>query len=412
MLVRDGSGKAYPAQIIGGKAFPPGFRSMVEFVVDSMPAGGYRTFYADAAQAGVSVEEIPEKDGVFETDYFTIRMDMKTGDIIGLKDKRIGKEYVTSGGRLNQLKIWMEAPNGMNAWTIGETKDIINITDVVSVTVTQRGPVRATIEVVKKWGRSKFIQRTYLYKSYPRIDFDLEAHWFETGDGVNPAPFLRTTFDLAIDQPKFYSQVPFDVVSRPVNGQEVPAQQWVDLSDGKMGMALLNRTKFGHSYDKGQLRLSLLRATYNPDLYPNIGINHIEYSLFPHTGDWEMGVWAEGDKFNIPVYAAEPPSLALAKAHATRSENGSQLSVSPSEIVMSGIKQAEDGKQLIVRLSEVNGKETEATITLPVKAKSATRVNIIELPQVSTNNPVVQGNQIKIRLKAHEIVTLAIKGGE
>ncbi|TSA30915.1 MAG: alpha-mannosidase, partial [Porphyromonadaceae bacterium] len=353
MMVRDGFGRSYPAQIIGGKEFPPGFRTTVEFVVDSMPAGGYKSFYADASVPGSSVEEIPEKDGVFGTDYFMIRMDLKTGDIIGLKDKRTGKEYVSANGRLNRLRIWMEAPNGMNAWTIGETKEILDITDIVSVAITERGPVRATVEVVKKWGRSKFIQRTYIYKSYPRIDFDLEVHWFETGDGVNPAPFLKATFDLAMDNPSFYSQVPFDVISRAINGQEVPAQQWVDVSDGRDGMALLNRTKFGHSYDKGQLRLSLLRATYSPDLYPNMGINHIQYSLFPHTGDWKNGVWAEGENFNVPVYAAEPPSLALAKTHSTRPENGSLLAVSPAEVVMSGIKQAEDGKNLIIRLAEV-----------------------------------------------------------
>jgi len=409
MMVRDGSGRKYPAQIIGGKQFPPGFRSTVEFVVDSMPAAGYKTFYVDASLAGSSVDEIPEKDGVFETDFYMIRIDLKNGDIIGLKDKRTGKEYVSSNGRLNQLRMWMEAPNGMNAWTIGETKEITDITDIVSVAITERGPVRATVEVVKKWGRSKFIQRTYLYKSYPRIDFDLEAHWFETGDGVNPAPFLKTTFDLAIDHSSFYSQVPFDVISRPVNGQEVPAQQWVDVSDGSNGMALLNRTKFGHSYDKGQLRLSLLRATYSPDMYPNMGINHIQYSLFPHTGDWKNGVWAEGENFNIPVYAAEPPSLALAKTHSTRPENGSLLSVSPAEVVMSGIKQAEDGKNLIIRLAEVNGKETIATITLPVSVLSASLVNLIELPLESPEQPAVNGREIRVRLKAHEIVTVAVR---
>jgi alpha-mannosidase len=409
MMVRDESGRKYPAQIIGGKMFPPGFRSTVEFVVDSMPAGGYKTFYVDASVPGAAIDEIPEKDGVFETDFFTVGLDLKSGDIIGLKDKRTGKEYVAANGRLNRLRIWMEAPNGMNAWTIGEIKDIVDITEIVSISITERGPVRATVEVVKKWGHSKFIQHIYIYKSYPRIDFDLEVHWFETGDGVNPAPFLRTTFDLAIDKPTFNSQVPFDVVSRPVTGQEVPAQQWVDVSDGTNGIALLNRTKFGHSFDKGQLRLSLLRATYNPDRYPNIGINHIQYSLFPHSGDWKNGVWAEGENFNIPVYASEPPSLALAKTHATRRTEGSLLSVSPAGVVMSGIKQAEDGKSLIIRLAEVNGKETMAAITLPIPALSATRVNIVELPLGSPEKPLVNGKTIRIRLKPHEIVTLAVQ---
>jgi alpha-mannosidase len=409
VLVRDGSGRSWPAQITGGKVFPPGYRSTVEFVIDSMPAGGYRTFYVDAMVPGAAVAPIPEKDGVFDTDLFIATVDMKSGDITGLKDKRTGRQYVAPGGSLNRLKIWMEAPNGMNAWTIGETKEIRDITNIVSVNITEKGPVRATIEVVKQWGRSKFIQRTHIYKNYPRIDFELEVHWFETGDGVNPAPFLRTTFDLAMENPVFNSHVPFDVVSRPVNGQEVPAQQWVDVSDAKGGIALLNTTRFGHSFEQGQLRLSLLRATYSPNRYPNIGVNHIRYSLFPHAGDWKNGVWAEAERFNVPVYAAEPPSLALVKTHATRPETGSLLSVFPQEVVMSGIKQGEDGKSLIIRLAEVNGKETLATVTLPVTPAGASRVSIIELPLNGVSKPVVEGNTVKVVLKPHEIVTVSIR---
>jgi len=408
-MVLDNSGKAYPAQIIGGKRFPPGFRSTIQFVVDHMPAGGYKTFYLDAKKPGVAIQGIAERDGKFETDFFMVDFDMKNGDIIRLKDKKSGKEFISNGGRMNRLEMYMEEPNEMSAWTIGTIKEIQEIRDVESVRIVENGPVRATIEVIKKWGRSKFIQRTYIYKSYPRIDFDLDAHWFEIGDGKNPAPFLKTTFDIDIADPVFYNQVPFDVVKRPVNGQEVPAQQWVDITDGKTGIALLNKTKFGHSFDKGQLRLSLLRATYLPDMYPNMGVNHIQYSLYPHAADWKNGVWAEAENFNIPVYAAEPPSLALVKTHATRPAEDSLIIVSPSAIEMSGIKHAEDGENLIIRLAEVCGNETSAIVTLPFAVKEARRVNIIEFLQEKGEKPIVAGNKIYIKIKPHEILTLSIK---
>jgi alpha-mannosidase len=189
----------------------------------------------------------------------------------------------------------------------------------------------------------------------------------------------------------------------------VPAQQWVDVTDGKTGIALLNKTKFGHSFDNGQLRLSLLRATYSPDIYPNIGVNHIQYSLFPHAGNWTNGVWAEADNFNIPVFASEPPSSALVKTHATRPEEDSLFIVSPSSIVMTCIKQGEDGKNLIMRIAEVHGKETAASVTLPVAVKGASRVNIIEFPQDDGEKPVVNGKNVMVKLKPHEILTLLIK---
>ncbi len=174
----------------------------------------------------------------------------------------------------------------MKSWTINKIVKQEDVTDVASVKVVENGPVRACVETVKTWGKSRFIERTYLYRSYPRIDYDMEVHWLETGSDSTDSPMLRAVFPIAMDNSKFYSQVPFDVVERPVDGkingkdapsyqkhedvygisaesidgQEVPAQKWIDVSDGKTGIALLNKTKYGHSYYRGDLRITLLRS--------------------------------------------------------------------------------------------------------------------------------------------------------
>jgi alpha-mannosidase len=263
----------------------------------------------------------------------------------------------------------------------------------------------------------------------------MEVHWLETGSDSTDSPMLRAIFPLALKDQRFYCQVPFDVVERPANGkfsgkeipeylnhhkdnigsaesndgQEVPAQKWVDVTDGKAGIALLNKTKYGHSVHNGELRLTLMRTAGNPDIYPNLGKFDISYSLFPHAGDWKNGVWAEGDDFNVPVYAAEPPSLAVVKNHASRPEQESFFSVFPANVVMSGIKPAEEAEELIVRLAEVEGKETTATVNLPVTVKSASRLNLIELPLQNVTSPIVQGKSVTVKLRPHEIVTLGIR---
>jgi len=81
VMVRDGSGKNYPAQIVWIKETPPGFTSKVMFIVDHFPAGGYKTFYVDMSKPGEYNEVIPFKDNTFETDFFRIKFDMKTGGI-------------------------------------------------------------------------------------------------------------------------------------------------------------------------------------------------------------------------------------------------------------------------------------------------------------------------------------------
>jgi alpha-mannosidase len=435
VFVRDGSGKTYPAQIVWGKSTPPGYTSKVQFIVDNLPSGGYKTFYLDMTKPGQYNEPISFKDNTFDTDFLTVKFDMKTGAIVSLFDKRTKKEYVKKGGQLNRLRIYLEdKKGGMKSWTINKIVKEEDITNIVSVKVVENGPVRACVETIKTWGKSRFVERTYLYRSYPRIAYDMEVDWLETGSDSTDSPMLRALFPLAIENSKFFSQVPFDAVERPVDGkingrpapaslshenvygitaaeddgQEVPAQKWVDISDGSTGMALLNKTKYGHSYKNGELRLTLLRSAGEPDIYPNLGKFYISYALYPHSGDWTNGVWAEGDDFNIPVYAAEPPSLALVKEHATRPEEDTFISIDYPGVILSGIKQAEDGKELIVRLAETEGKVTTVNIKLPVEISSARRLNIIELPLGSTVNPKINGKSIQVRIAPHEIVTLGI----
>jgi alpha-mannosidase len=435
VLVRDGSGKTYPAQIIWGKTFPPGYMSKVQFVVNDLPAGGYKTFYIDMTKPGKYNEPIPLSDSTFETDFFKVKFDMKTGNIISLFDKRSNKEYVKKGSQLNKLRIYLEdKKGGMKSWVINK---IVKEEDVKvnSVRVIEDGPVRACVETVMTWGKSRFIERTYLYRSYPRIDYDMEVQWLETGSDSTDSPMLRVLFPFAIKDPRFYCQVPFDVVERPIDGkingkdapsyekshsliygvdpakndgQEAPAQKWADVTDGKNGIALLNKTKYGYSYHNGDLRLTLMRSAGSPDIYPNLGKFNISYALYPHTGDWGNGVWEEGDDFNVPVYAAEPPSLAFGKEHASRPEEASFFSVDAPNVILSGTKQSENGKELIVRLVEVEGKATTVTLKVPVPIRAARRLNLLELPLENTGNPIVNGQSVKVKIRAHEIVTLGI----
>ena len=435
VMVRDASGKSYPAQVVWGKSTPPGYTSKIQFTAGDMPAGGYRTFYIDMTRPGEYNVAIPFNNNTFETDFFRIEFDLNTGGITSLFDKRTNKEFVRKGGQLNKLRIYLEdKKGGMKSWTINKIVRQEDVTDIKSVKVVENGPVRACVETVKTWGKSRFIERTYIYRSYPRIDYDMEVHWLETGSDTTDSPMLRAVFPVAIENSKFYSQVPFDVVERPVDGklngkeapshlkhedvygitaeaidgQEVPAQKWVDVSDGKVGIALLNKTKYGHSYSNGDLRLTLLRSAGDPDIYPNLGKFTISYALFPHSGDWKNGVWAEGEDFNIPVYAAEPPSLALVKSHATRPEEASFFSLDAGNITLTGMKRSEDGNELIIRLAEIEGKTTACNLTLPLNVLKARRLNLIELPLENATAPQTTGRSVRIEIKPNEIVTLGL----
>jgi alpha-mannosidase len=437
-LVRDGEGKSYPAQIVWAKKTPPGYTSKIRFTANNIPAGGYKTFYVDMSKPGDENTPLPFGDNTFETDFFRVKVNMQTGGITGLTDKRTGKEYVRSGEELNKLRIYHEdRKGGMKSWTINKIVKTEDVSHVESVRIAEAGPVRACVETVKTWGRSRFIERTYIYKSYPRIEYEMEVHWLETGSDTTDSPMLRAHFPLAYTAPRFFSQVPFDVVERPVDGfvngqpvtpsqtsqteiygvapeksdgQEVPAQKWVDVTEDGTGIALLNKTKYGHSYHDGDLRLTLMRSAGNPDIYPNIGKFIIHYALFPHQGGWENGVWTEGEDFNVPVFAAEPPSLSYRKAQNLRPDESSLYEIMSANVALSGMKQSEEGDMLVVRLVETEGKDTDAEIRLPLTTGgTATLLNIIELPVKDAAPVAISNGKLTVHLKPHEIVTLGIR---
>lgn len=152
-----------------------------------------------------------------------------------------------------------------------------------------------------------------------------------------------------------------------------------------------------------------MRAAGDPDIYPNLGKFKISYALYPHSGDWRNGVWMEGDDFNVPIHAAEPPSRALVSEHATRPEEDSFISIDASGVFLTGIKKAEDSRELVVRLVEVEGSEKALTLSMPKTIEAVRRLNLIELPLDNASKVTVSGHSLSLLIKPHEIVTLGIE---
>jgi len=439
VYVRDAEGKTYTAQVVEGKMNPPGWRSKIQFVVDSLPAG-YKTFYVDVARPSDKRDLIAFEGNVFTTDFFEVGVDPNTGAITSLTDRRSSKQYVAQGKELNTLRMYCETKYGeMKSWTINRAESVEDIPTVPGSVKITNGPVRACVECDKKWGNSTFHVRTYIYRSYPRIDYDIDMEWLEWGSETKDAPMLRAVFPLNIDPDAgLFCQTPFDVCERPSNGKwhggaipifldnnetrlcmktaetrfgrEVPAQKWSDIFDGDKGFALINNSKYGYCYDGGELRLTLMRTGGWPDHFPNLGRFNVRYSIMPHSGDWkEGGILLEGESFNLPAIGMEPLSTSLENGPKTAPEEKDLVSVDGSDIMMSAVKRSEDGKMLIVRLCEMAGKTTDATLHLPVAVKSAQRLTILETEDGKASPARCNGCSVSLTLKPHEIATLGLE---
>src|SRR5690606_18818697 len=130
--------------------------------------------------------------------------------------------------------------------------------------------------------------------------------------------------------------------------------RFVDISDGKLGLALLNtgiREYEAMDTAERPVALTLLRAfTFRQspvidrwEIHPEMelsqcpGRHEWTYAIYPHAGDWTHGVYEEAEDLNLPLEPAQ------AGAHkGTLPKSMSFLEVSGENLQMTALKRAED----------------------------------------------------------------------
>ena len=189
-------------------------------------------------------------------------------------------------------------------------------------------------------------------------------------------------------------------IEEPVNCY--PQKRFVDVSDGSLALAVLNRglpeyevitDEHGHSavavtllrcvewLSRGDL--ATRRGHAGPPLFtPEAqcqGLSVFDYALVPHSGTWESEealVLREAQTFNVPVrvFVSDQHVGALPAT-------ASIVEVEPRSLVVSAIKRQYDGDGLVVRVYNPLGYAVEASIRPGFAASQAFVANLLEQPQ-------------------------------
>ncbi len=195
----------------------------------------------------------------------------------------------------------------------------------------------------------------------------------------------------------------FNVDSRPIarpyeNGIRdagmgtLPMQNFVDVSDGQQGFAVLNKDLIEYEISEDPTRtvyLTLLRcmdvnictegrcATIETGATgPQcLGKTTFHYALYPHKGNWQSGqVYPVCEKY---VY---PPMVYQFSKHGQGylPQSSSMLRIDDTRIQMSSFKAAQDSQGLIVRLYNPHHETISTEITFAAKVKKASSVSLNE----------------------------------
>ena len=335
-----------------------------------------------------SAEEAPYLR--IETPVFRVLVRRDCGILVSLYDKRVGRELVSYGTRrvadymdsarpdlaLNVIQLVEEHPHAMTAWHMDEVASEQSLIHGANTRVIENGPARIVLEVSHHVRSSRIVQHISFYRQLARIDFDTALDWQELGTPELGVPNLKVAFTARLMAPEAWFETPFAAIQRPADGQESPALRWADVGNQDYGIALLNESKYGYDALGPRLRLTLVRSGYDPDAISDVGTHHIRYSLVPHPGDWRSAdIVRQAAGFNQPLIARHAAGAGTPPALTWRP----QLEGAPS-VMITALKQAQDGQGWILRLYESGGRAGEVTLRGLPENSRVWETNIIEDP--------------------------------
>lgn len=276
-----------------------------------------------------------------------------------------------------------------------------------------------------------------LRKGSKRIDVSLKV------DNTAEDHRLRMMFDTGIKAKYSDAAGHFTVDKRPVspmkdeNGeyfpemQTMPMQSFVDLSDGNDGFAVLSNcfSEFEATGNmEGTLAITLFRSVRNIICSEfrsagafehekggqSLGVQEYKYSIYPHREGWcEAELYSEADKFNVPpkIYQVSKHDMGTLPL-----ENGF-LSITPSNLIMSSLKKAEDRDSYILRVYNPTAGQIQGKININSAVKKAYLTNLNEerLEEIIINHKLNdKSSEIQIDVKSNKIITIEfeVKGSE
>jgi alpha-mannosidase len=241
--------------------------------------------------------------------------------------------------------------------------------DTARCRILENGPLRATLRVRSRYGASSLETDWVLYAGARTIEARVNLDWHEH------LKILKFSFPVDVQNPQPTYEIAYGYKVRKAEGNEDPGQRWIDVSGerggSEYGLAVINDAKYGYSVKGSDLRVSIVRSPVyaqferelKPDgeyLWQDQGRQTFRMLLAPHAGGWrEAGIVRLAEEFTAPV-----PILYQGIHPGVRPASASFLSVDVPNIVVSAVKKAEDGEDIIVRCYETEGRATTATLDL------------------------------------------------
>ncbi|MCD6318357.1 hypothetical protein J7M02_04760 [Candidatus Aerophobetes bacterium] len=347
--------------------------------------------------------QLKAEEDKLENKWFKIKVDKSCGGIKSIYDKQMERELLDTSKYLGNELI-CQTHDGDLEGMLNLKKDIWGMKDYkCPPPKIEIGEVFASIKFKGGFKGGEREQTVSLYNDFKRIDFETKINLKESGI------LLKVRFPLSLRNFKIYYETPYAVIERDKG--HFAAQNWVSCQGGSYGVALINTGNPGYWIEGNNLDLVLLWSvnqvrppkSYDAPLAEELGEHIFKYSLYPYQGDWqEAKVVQRGMEINNPLMGivnqkCQGGSLPFSKSF---------VKVEPDNFILTVLKKAEDGNDIILRGYETQGKDSEVKIYLDFPIKEVWKTNLLEEREERLK---LADNVISFPCKKFEIVTIRLR---
>jgi alpha-mannosidase len=392
----DDEGADVPVQAIRPHTTMSRSRGRLVFRTD-LPPLGYRVYrlYPGAREAA----PLPATASTLENEFLRLEVDPASGWLARLEDKATGMDVAGRGAHAvvvdDRSDTW---GHGVRAFD-----EVAGRFECSSVRLVEHGPVRAVVRIESSFESSTLVEDVVLDAGARYVEVRAALDWREQLRILK----LRVPTSIASDRATF--EVPYGHVERAANGDEQPAQAWVDVSAGQAGLSVLNDSKHGHDVRGGDVGITAARSAVYAWHHPRVlddptgryeyldqGRQEFTYRLLPHGGDWRAA-----GTVRIAAELNQPPFPLIESYHrgdlppqASYADDGS------GDVVVTVVKAGEEGDAVVVRGYESAGRAADARIELPLLGRTIeTRFGPFEIKTFSVPRdlaaPVVETNLLE-----------------
>ncbi|EZQ10036.1 alpha-mannosidase [Candidatus Acidianus copahuensis] len=333
----------------------------------------------------VEVKEENDKI-IMEGEKIRVEINRSTGEFTSLFDKEKNREVLKQWG--NKLIFYENVPGWADAWNIEQDFEYTTfIPKIEKINILEKGPIRATIEIVWKFRNSQVRERIILYADLKKVELRFVPKMRDRELLVK----IWNSFDLNTDKATF--EIPGGCVERSTHQNtswdkarwEVPMLRWVDMDEGNYGVAIVSDFKHGVSIKGTEVGVSISRTPIYPDPYTDNEEVEAKLIIVPHEGNWrEAKVYRLG-------YEAITPIIVV------RGKGGSKSFVQ-TKLILESMKWAEDGG-ILLRLYE------------PENVRGIDRIRIWFKPEESFLTDFTETERIR-ELKANQEILIPFKNFE